>query len=277
MNRSVRRRLGAAIGTLVILVSTVVLGTTQPAQAAAYDYKPGHPMMRSPNVGQCTGSWVVVGASGSFFLTAGHCDFPGIPGQEWTSGLVYGTSTSFGHFGSVRRDDDTSTCNGVHDGEMDLQLIQPRANLVGSYQIVSAGNVEGGRVVGRLSNSRLDAGGQVGKYGRVGGSSVGTLRGTSTWCSGERVYLADYRSSGGDSGGPVYVNDGQGRAWAAGVHVGRIPINNVEYAAFISIDDALARFGAQLPVFSSLAEEQEPPLHPGEPLRHMKATEFLPD
>jgi hypothetical protein len=157
---------------------------------------------------------------------------------------------------------------------MDLQLIQPRPNLVGSYQIVSAGGVDAGRVVGVLHNNQLTVGRPVGKYGWSGGSTVGTIVGTSIWCSGERVYIANYGSLDGDSGGPVYVNAG-GQAWAVGVHVGRARVDGVWYGAFISIDDALGRFGAWLPVFPSLAR-QSPPVHRGEPTRHLEATELIP-
>jgi hypothetical protein len=276
MYRSAARRLGAVAGTLVVLVGAVVLGTAQPALAAAYDYKPGHPMMRSPGMRQCTGSWVVVGASGSFFLTAGHCEFPGIPGQEWTAGLVYGTSTTFGHFGSVRRNDHAGgPCDGQPKNAMDLQLIQPRPNLVGSYQIVSAYGVDTGRVVGMVHNNQLVLGGAVGKFGWRGGSTQGTIAGTAIWCNGERVYIATYGAMQGDSGGPVYINDGQGRAWAVGVHVGTVERNGVVFGAFISIDDALARFGAGLPVFGALAR-QAPPVQSGQPVPHVEVTERMP-
>jgi hypothetical protein len=275
MTISGRTRLFSAVLTVALVA--VVGGTGRPAFAAAYDYKPGHPMMVTPNGRACTGSWVVVGASGSFFLTAGHCDFPGLPGQETTAGFVYGTSASFGHFGFVRRNDDRLGCSREPYGGFDAQLIQPRAGLVGSYQIVAAHGVDVGRTVGVLHNDQLRYMSPIGKFGWIGGWTDGVLRGTYTWCNLERVFVADYPAREGDSGGPVFIHDGRGQVWAAGMHVGTIRLAGTTYSAFISIDDLLQRFGASLPVFPSLSATAPPvPRSGGQPLPHLEGGEIIP-
>jgi hypothetical protein len=252
------------MGAITIMVCGVVLGTAQPAHAATYFYKPGHPMAQAPGAAPCTGAWAVTGTSGMFFLTAGHCDFPGISGQAATRGYVYGTTASFGHFGTVRRNDrPPGDCAQTNNGGMDAQLIQPRANVVDAYQIVANGNADIGRTVGRLRNNELKLGSPIGKVGQKTGWTEGRIVNTATWCNGERVYLATYGSAGGDSGGPVLIHDGNGKVWAAGMHVGSMTIaGGARYAAFIAIDDLLARFGASLPVFAS-AQRQSPPARGG--------------
>jgi hypothetical protein len=215
------------------------------AQAAVwYNYKVAHPMMTAPSVPNCTGGWAIRGTDGVFMLTAGHCQF-----DVFSGGRVYGTDNSpQGHYGTQRRSE--------FNRGMDAMIIQPVAG-VAAYQTVTARyNWPGGTIgntVGLLHNADLDPGDPIGFSGWEAGWQTGFLRGQSTWVHGERVFLTDYVSLNGDSGGPVLINDGVGHIWAAGMHVGLLRTLTGTYAAFISIDDLLARFGASLPVFSFTA------------------------
>lgn len=214
--------------------------TTSITQAATwYYYKPGHPMMIAPNVPWCTGAWAIRGTSGMFFLTAGHCRF-----NYYSGGRVYGTKAQFG---TQRRTE--------YGKGMDALIVQPLAG-VDAYQRVTARNWPGGTIgntVGLLHNANFHQNGPIGMSGWTSGWITGRLRGQSTWIHGERVFLTNYNSHGGDSGGPVLINDGARHVWAAGMHVGLVTTSSGTYAAFISIDDLLARFGARLPVFPRVA------------------------
>jgi len=218
------------------MIFVLVIVAAPPAHAAPwYYYYPGHPMRLVPSQNHCTGAWAIRGRDGMFFLTAGHCfDI---------NGLVSGTSANFG---VVRRDDHR------RPGGMDALLVAPHQG-VDALQIAvrpDGGNL--GRVVGIVHNNELLPRRPIGKSGQTTGWTESTIVGTFTWSNGERVVCGDYHSLGGDSGGPVLIRDGVGRAWAAGMHVGRLPLEGGRsVGCFITIDDLLARFGASLPVFPS--------------------------
>lgn len=222
----------------VACAAAAVVGTA-PASGAAitYWYRPSHPMNHSPKPvasSDCTGGWGVRANSGNtpYFLTAGHC-FSG--GQA-----VYGTS---GQFGTVAA---TNYPSGL-----DTAIVSPGPEVDGLQEIPGLG-----RVVGKMSNEWSTTGGNgIAMQGTHSGRTYGTIRGG--WYSGDngkRMACGSYTSTGGDSGSPVFVHNSNG-VYAAGVHLGKLPLSDGSLIpCFVTIDDLLAHWGVWLPVFSSAAK-----------------------
>lgn len=234
-----RKHISLFIATVIAMVSLPAVS----AQAAiTYWYKPSHPMRVSLSTPHCTGAWAIRGASGMFFLSAGHCFDLGA--------TVGGTQSGFGW---VRRDEMPGAWNF---GEMDALIVQPNPDVDALQEVPGFG-----RATNTYTNAFLtQAGHPIGMLGQAtGGFSVGvTVQG---WFErlefrGERVACATYSRMHGDSGAPVFTHDGQGRVTVAGMHVGSIlnPLGTQppRLGCYITIDDLLERFGAWLPLFSSL-------------------------
>ncbi|WP_203788255.1 trypsin-like serine protease [Paractinoplanes rishiriensis] len=249
------RRFGSRqLVTGLLVAAACIVVPAAPANAVAYNYYAGHPA--NPLPATCTGGYAVAGASGVFVVTAGHCA-TNAGGAGVTGRRISGTDEQFG---TVIRNDwigDFYTTNSF-DGA--LIRLDPDDT---AYQIVEdpithtrPGN---GRVRGWYANSALYAGMRIGKMGITTGWREGTI---TEWRdvvypNGWRFYTlcstADSRP--GDSGGPVWRNDGNG-LMAIGISIG----GNWGTACFIPIQNVLNRFGATLPVFTSLAAGARPNL-----------------
>src|SRR5438477_6225948 len=102
------------------LTAVVTVLTPATAEASAYAFRPGDPMLDVPKHTEtaCTGSWAVRGRDGLFFMTAGHCFAKDAP--------VFGTDAQFG----------TADRNATGEGQ-DSMLVKPKAG-VDAYQTVVA-------------------------------------------------------------------------------------------------------------------------------------------
>jgi hypothetical protein len=227
---------------IAAILAVLTLPAVQAQAAIKYWYKPGHPMRLFSVQPRCTGAWAIRGASGMFFLGAGHCFEQGA--------AIAGTDE---YFGWVRRDEMPGDWNF---GEMDALLVQPDPDVDALQEVPGFG-----RAVDAYSNAELtQAGRPIGMLGQgTGGFSVGVT--VSGWWEridfrGERVACATYSRMPGDSGAPVFTHDGQGRVTVAGMHVGWVanPLGTgpARLGCYITIDDLLWEFGAWLPLFSSL-------------------------
>jgi hypothetical protein len=220
------------------LTAVVTVLTPATAEASAYVFRPGDPMLDVPKHTEtaCTGSWAVRGRDGLFFMTAGHCFAKDAP--------VFGTDAQFG----------TADRNATGEGQ-DSMLVKPKAGVDAYQTVVAYKNWPGtviGNVVGTAPKTGMNQNDPVGMSGWVSGWQAGYIKGRTLWKDGEFVLLASYISTHGDSGAPVLVNDGAGHVWAMGMEVGAIEVAPGKcYSAFIPIDDLLIQYGATLPTFPS--------------------------
>lgn len=223
----------------------VVIGV-QPAQAGWYNYLVGHPLWKVNNDPECTGGYVIYGTSGTFILTAGHCFKLGE--------RVYGTQAAFGTLAHLK----WTTTTG------DSALIQADAGVTLYQTIIDPlyGNSPGpngsGQVTGKMPNSEQVLGTRVGKMGKTTGWTEGTIQLRYRPLNGITTHCASYGRDLGDSGGPVWRYDSQGLR-AVGMHVGSAIYNNVQLGCYITIDDLLTQWGANMNFWPSFAARGEMP------------------
>lgn len=258
-------RLGAAALSALSLLGL----TAQPASAAGYFFLPGHPTyFGGPGTGSyCTGGYGVRGESGMFILTDGHCAPVGT--------TVYGTSRSFGTVAYSRwTNHDTALIQEIPGDDAYQIVVDP----------VTGRSPGTGRITGIYPKSALSVGTLVGKMGVTSGWTEGTVTGTTTWY-GMTAYCSHARTQPGDSGGPVWRNDGGGLR-AVGITVSYSP--STGDGCFIPIQDLLNEWGGWLPVFTSAAgstgstspagsaSADPAPATPAEPLPALDASQFAP-
>lgn len=239
MNKLVRR-------TAAILLAAVfpALIAAQPAQALSYSYMAGHPVQVLNSDGElagCTGSWTINGSSGSFIMTAGHCG-------DWAGLAVSGTQARFGSYAFEK---DGAAGNGLGDSG----LIRYDAGVT-PYQIivdpVSGRSPGDGRVTGVMPTSEQTVGTLVGKMGVTSGWTEGTITQTFDW-AGVTAVCGTWKVLPGDSGGPVWRNDGNGLR-AVGMTVGYLTRGGVQVAGcYIPIETLLTQWGAKMNVFPRTA------------------------
>ena len=219
------------MATLAAATALVVIPAV-PSQALTYTYLVGHVMYVGPS--RCTGGYTVVGTSGMFTMTAGHC---GSPGQT-----VRGTDAAFATIAYKKPDTQgDSLLTQVHAGVSQLQIIVDPLT----------GRTPGGdgRVVGVMPSSQQTNGTLVGKMGTTTGWTEGTIYGKSTW-HGRTVICSTARTQPGDSGGPVWRADQYGLR-AVGMTVSYD--KNTGYGCYHPMDSLLQEWGASLPTFSRSA------------------------
>lgn len=232
------RRLWSTLGLVVALVGALIAGPVASASAAVvYWYKPSHPMNLSPKPvekSDCTGAWGIRSSLNyPYFLTAGHC--------FETGDTVYGTT---GAFGGV-----ANTHLHLRDG-YDTAIVAPNSDVDGWQEIPGVG-----LTVGKMGNDYLTTSGSpIAMQGARSGRTYGTQYGSFyRWANNQRVACGSYASTGGDSGSPVFIHQGD-RVYAAGVHVGTLTYpSGLVIHCFVTIDDLLMDWNAWLPVFSSAA------------------------
>jgi hypothetical protein len=210
------------------------------ASTSAYWYRPGDPMFftwpgwRST----CTGGYVIVGDSGMFDLTDGHC--------APVNATVSGTDRAFG------------TVAYSKWPTFDTELVREQPS-DGAYQTVvdaRTGRLPGGsgKVVGYLPDSALVNGYLVGKMGWTTGWTEGKIFQTISWHN-MTAYCSHAKADGGDSGGPVWRTAPGGGVYAIGMTVAKFSGAGPQDSCFVTIDDILNHprpWGrATLPVWSS--------------------------
>lgn len=202
-----------------------------PSQALTYTYLVGH-VMYTP-AGRCTGGYTVVGTSGTFTMTAGHC---GSPGQT-----VRGTDAAFATIAYKKPETQgDSLLTQVHSGVSQLQIIVDPLT----------GRTPGGdgRVVGVMPSSQQTNGTLVGKMGTTTGWTEGKISSRSTWY-GRTLICTTAKADYGDSGGPVWRADGNGLR-AVGMTVAKLMTDNS--MCYHPMDELLREWGASLPTFAGV-------------------------
>jgi len=212
----------------IVAATALALIPAVPSQALTYTYLVGHPMY-FPG-GSCTGGYTIVGSSGMFTMTAGHCGSVG--------NVVRGTDAPFASVSykkpTTRGD---SLLTTVYAGVTQLQIIvDPRT---GS----SPGS--NGKVTGVMPSSQQTSGTLVGKMGITTGWTEGTVYGTIPWY-GRTAICSTAQTRPGDSGGPVWRADQYGLR-AVGMTVAYF--ESTGYGCYLPMDQLLAEWGATLPTF----------------------------
>lgn len=149
----------------------------------------------------CTAGFLVRSSTGQAgVLTAGHCNRPG---QRSTVSMNLAGILPYAKVGTFSR----TVSEGVHEEQHDIGLIQldgetvPRSSAIGASLPVSG------------VATALHVGQELCKFGMGTGEST---CGQVTQITGSKVV---FRAVGqcGDSGGPVYVNQGDGTVGAVGI------------------------------------------------------------